>query len=92
MSEAEREEIVNHLATNPTAGVDLGGGLRKVRIARRGAGKSGGYRTIYVSGGAHMPLFLMTVYGKNEKANLSPKELSAAVALSKSIIASFGDT
>ncbi len=43
--------IVTFLAANPEAGVSLGGGLRKVRIAREGGGKSGGYRTLYVFGG-----------------------------------------
>lgn len=91
MSDDERMLLVNHIAANPLAGVELGGGLRKIRIARRGAGKSGGFRTIYVYAGQHIPLFLMTVYGKNEKANLSTKELATSVALSKAIVASYGD-
>ncbi len=42
MSDDERIGIVTYLAANPEAGVHLGGGLRKVRIARDGSGKSGG--------------------------------------------------
>ena len=60
-----------------------GGGLRKVRIPREGGGKSGGYRTIHVFGGAHMPIFLVTVFAKNEKDNLTRTEQAAAVALAK---------
>ena len=41
MSDEERMEIVVTLATNPEAGVALGGGLRKVRISRPDGGKSG---------------------------------------------------
>jgi hypothetical protein len=91
MSDEERDGIVIFLAANPDAGLSLGGGLRKVRIPRAGGGKSGGYRTLYVFGGRHMPLFLLTVFAKNEKDNLSKAELAAAVTLSKRLIASYGD-
>ena len=37
-----------------------------------------------------MPLFLLTVFAKNEKGNLSPTELAAAVALSKQLLATYG--
>ncbi len=91
MSDEERMAIVTLVATNPAAGVALGGGLRKVRIAREGGGKSGGYRTLYVFGGDTMPLFLLTVFAKNEKANLTKAEQAAAVALSKQLLATYGD-
>jgi hypothetical protein len=90
MSDDERIGIVTFLATNPEAGISLGGGLRKVRIARAGGGKSGGYRTLYVFGGSTMPLFLMTVFAKNEKDNLTKAEQAAAVALSKELLATYG--
>lgn len=90
MSEDERAGIVSYLAANPEAGVPLGGGLRKVRIAREGGGKSGGYRTLYVFGGATMPLFLLTVFAKNEKDNLTKAEQAAAVAVSKQLLATYG--
>lgn len=90
MTDAEREAMIGFIAAHPTAGIPLGGGLRKVRIARPGSGKSGGFRTIYVFGGETMPIFLITVFGKNEKSTLSPTEQTAAVALSKAIIASHG--
>ena len=38
-----------------------------------------------------MPLILVTVFAKNEKDNLTKAELAAAVALSKILVASFGD-
>jgi hypothetical protein len=91
MSELERESAINFIAANPEAGVSLGGGLRKVRIPREGGGKSGGYRTIYVFGGAHMPIFLITVFAKNEKANLSKTEQAAAVEMSRTLVAKYGD-
>lgn len=90
MSDDERIDLVNFLAANPEAGIALGGGLRKVRVPRTGEGKSGGYRTIYVFGGRHMPLILVTVFAKNEKDNLSKTELAEAVKLSKALIANYG--
>ena len=87
MTDEEREAIVVFLAANPEAGISLGGG---VRIAREGGGKSGGYRTLYVFGGAHVPLFLLTVFAKNEKDNLTKAEQAAAVELSKKLIATYG--
>lgn len=90
MTDEERLYIVSFLAANLEAGVSLGGGLRKVRVAREGGGKSGGYRTIYVFGGSTMPLFLLTVYAKNEKGNLTKAEQAAAVTLSKQLLATYG--
>ncbi|PVX29021.1 type II toxin-antitoxin system RelE/ParE family toxin [Sphingomonas pokkalii] len=91
MSDDERMALIDYVAANPEAGVSLGGGLRKVRFAREGGGKSGGYRTIYVFGGTHVPLFLVTVFAKNEKDNLSRTEQAELVALSKMLLASYGD-
>lgn len=91
MSDSEREAAILWIAGNPDVGVSLGGGLRKVRIPREGGGKSGGFRTIYVFGGRHMPIFLITVFAKNERANLTPKEQAAAVDLSKEIVAMWSD-
>lgn len=91
MTDAERLGLVNYIAANPEAGVSLGGGLRKVRVPREGGGKSGGYRTIYVFGGTDMPIFLITVFAKNEKDNLSKAEQGAAIQLSKILLDTYGD-
>ncbi|MFN9928582.1 MAG: type II toxin-antitoxin system RelE/ParE family toxin [Phenylobacterium sp.] len=91
MSAGERSALVDHVAANPEAGVSLGGGLRKLRFAREGGGKSGGFRTIYVFGGTTMPIFLVTVFAKNEKDNLSRTEQAELVAMSKALIAHYGD-
>lgn len=91
MSDDEREAAIQFIAANPTGGMSLGGGLRKIRIPREGGGKSGGFRTVYVFGGRHMPIFLVTVFAKNEKDNLTKTEQAAAVELSKRIVAMYGD-
>jgi len=91
MSDDERLSLISFIAASPEAGVSLGGGLRKIRIPREGGGKSGGYRTIYVFGGRHMPIYLITVFAKNEKDNLTKAEQAAAVELSRALIAAYGD-
>jgi len=49
------------------------GGLRKLRVAdpRRGKGKRGGARVIYLHVEEANVIFLVTVYGKNQKDDLS---------------------
>jgi hypothetical protein len=90
LSEDERAALIDFVAANPEAGVALGGGLRKVRFARQGAGKSGGYRILYIFGGVHMPIFLLTLFAKNEKDNLTKAELATAIEVSKTVIANYG--
>jgi len=92
MTEAERLGLVDYVAANPEAGISLGAGLRKLRVPREGGGKSGGYRTIYVFGGTHIPIFLITVFAKNEKDNLTKTEQAAAVKLSKLLLDTYGDS
>lgn len=75
MSDAERMALIDFIARNPTAGVSIGGGVRKLRFARDGGGKSGGFRVIhFYSGEADIPIFLITVFAKNEKSNLTRAE------------------
>ncbi len=90
MSDKERHDAILFIAANPDAGISLGGGLRKIRIPRSGQGKSGGFRTIYIFGGRHMPIFLLTVFAKNQKSNLTKAEQASAIEMSKKIIARYG--
>ncbi len=74
--EEERQELTDFLAYNPAAGDIIAGtgGLRKIRWALPGRGKSGGARVIYYYHDERIPLFLITAYQKNEQANLSLAE------------------
>ncbi|MFO1433359.1 MAG: type II toxin-antitoxin system RelE/ParE family toxin [Candidatus Competibacteraceae bacterium] len=76
LSHEERQDLIDHLAMFPTAGVIISGtgGIRKLRWGRQGMGKSGGVRVIYYFHNEQMPLYLLTVFGKGEKANLSKAE------------------
>lgn len=83
LSAAERTDVVAYLAANPAAG-DLmqgTGGVRKLRWARGGRGKSGGVRVIYYFHSEAMPLYLLTMFGKNQKANLSRAERNELAGL-----------
>src|SRR6266702_66137 len=64
---------------------DLGGGLLKKRIARRGQGKSGGFRTIVATNRADRWFF---VYGfaKNERANIDDDEEAALKKLAETLL------
>ncbi len=76
LTEAVRFEIIDWIADNPTAGdpIEGTGGARKVRFAGKGKGKSGGYRVITFFSGTEVPVFLLNVFAKNEKTNLTAKE------------------
>lgn len=70
------QDIVAAVARDPLAGDLMAGtgGARKLRHASDGKGKSGGVRTIHYLGGDDIPTFLLGVYGKSGKANLSMAE------------------
>ena len=76
LSEDERDALIAYLSLHPNAGVIIkgAGGIRKLRWARSGHGKSGGTRVIYYFHSQQMPLYLLTIFGKNEKANISGEE------------------
>jgi hypothetical protein len=65
---------------------DLGGGVIKQRIARRGQGKSGGFRVVILYRRGARAFF---VYGfaKSERANISQDELAALKELSTEMLA-----
>lgn len=76
ISEEERASIVATIAKDPSAGniIRGTGGARKLRIAKPGGGKSGGYRVITFYADETMPVFLLDVYSKDRQANLSDAE------------------
>src|SRR4029077_19541675 len=91
-SEEERADIVAVLAADPESGDVIGatGGFRKVRVARRGMGKSGGARVVYIWRNERFPVFLTTVFPKNEKENLSMAERIALKKRADSIFETYG--
>jgi hypothetical protein len=79
LGDEERMAIVDAIAANPMMGDEVqgSGGARKVRFAGRGKGKSGGYRVITFFSGPDIPVFLLNVFGKGDRANLSKAEVNA---------------
>jgi hypothetical protein len=78
IGESERRTIVDWMAANPEAG-DLivgSGGARKIRFAASGRGKSGGYRVVTYFGGGDLPVFLLNVFKKGDRVNLSRAEIN----------------
>lgn len=85
MQDSELADIATYIAENPTAGDIMPGcgGARKLRYAKPGKGKSGGYRIITYFGGCDVPVFLLTVFGKSEKVSLSMRDRNALSDLTK---------
>lgn len=79
MSELERRAAVDAVAADPAAGdmIEGSGGCRKLRIARRGQGKSGGYRVVSAYVGPARPVYLLAVLAKGSRANFSQSEIAA---------------
>jgi hypothetical protein len=79
LSGADIDRIVSRVASDPEGGAVIPGtgGARKVRFAGRGKGKSGGYRVITFYTGPDLPVFLLTVFGKGEKVDLTTAERNA---------------
>src|SRR5215471_13672803 len=91
-SEEERADIVALLAADPECGdvIRGTGGFRKVRVARKGMGKSGGARVVYIWRNERFPVFLITVFPKNEKENLSMAERNALRKRADAIFETYG--
>ena len=76
LTDDEIIEIAAVIADDPLAGDLMAGtgGARKMRHAGRGKGKRGGYRTIHYFGGSDVPVFLLAIYGKGDRDNLTKAE------------------
>jgi hypothetical protein len=91
MSPEEVRPLVDYLAFHPMAGDEMAGtgGCRKLRWAGKGRGKSGGFRTITFYSGTNMPVFLITVFAKGERANLSKDERNGLAKMTKALVAEY---
>jgi hypothetical protein len=90
---AERENIsdedICEAAARANAGridADLGGGVIKQRIARRGEGKSGGFRTIVLFRRETMAVFAYG-FAKSDRGNIRRDELKAFRMLARDVLA-----
>ena len=92
LKKEEKTSIINYLAFHPQSGdvMQGTGGIRKLRWSAQGKGKSGGVRVIYYYHNGTMPLFLLTVFGKGEKANLSKVESNELAKFTKLLLQHYG--
>lgn len=76
MTGEERQDLVVYLSKNPDVGdiIPGTGGARKFRIPFKGKGKRGGARVVTYFAGEDVPVFLLDVYAKGDKINLSQAE------------------
>jgi hypothetical protein len=79
LSEEERQAVIEAVAADPLQGDPIrgSGGVRKVRFAGRGKGKSGGYRIVTAYFGPDIPIYLLALLSKGERANFSAMEVAA---------------
>lgn len=91
LGEDEKDALITYIAAHPDAGVILQGtgGLRKLRWAREGKGKSGGVRVVYFFHNESMPVFMLSIFGKGEKENLSKAERNDFAKLAKALVKTY---
>lgn len=92
MTEAEMRAVVELVAEDPKAG-DLivgSGGCRKLRVAGKGRGKSGGYRVVTFFAGEDVPVFLLAVLAKGSRANFTAAECALMKKAAKAARESLG--
>jgi len=77
LSDDEYKNVQSSLITNPTAGrvIKGGNGLRKLRWAIAGSGKSGGIRIIYFYLMEHDIVYMIFTYKKTEQEDLTKAQL-----------------
>ncbi|MEJ1360231.1 MAG: type II toxin-antitoxin system RelE/ParE family toxin [Candidatus Sedimenticola sp. (ex Thyasira tokunagai)] len=94
ISESEKQGIINYLAAHPHAGAIMQGtgGIRKFRWASGNKGKSGGARVIYYYHNETMPLFLLSLFGKSEKANLTKSERNELAKFTDLLVRNYGES
>lgn len=85
LSISEKDELIDYLAIHVKAGdlITGTGGIRKLRWSAQGKGKSGGVRVIYYYHNKTIPLFLLAMFSKGEKDNLSKSERNELTKLTK---------
>ena len=93
LSNSERQSIINYLAVHPSAGAIMQGtgGIRKLRWSAQGKGKSGGVRIIYYHHNESIPLFLLTLFGKGEKTNLTKAGRNDLAKFTSLLVKNYGD-
>ena len=93
LGESEIDKLKNFLSLNPQSGDIIPGlrGIRKIRWQVNQKGKSGGARIIYFFYNTNMPVFLLDIYRKSEKSDMSFKEKKMLNNMVDELIDSYGE-
>lgn len=77
LTDDEYRHLQDTLISHPDVGkvIPGSGGLRKIRVAYQGKGKSGGLRTIYYWAGAEDRIYMVYMYAKSKRGDLTPTQL-----------------
>lgn len=77
LSDDSYADLQFYLIENPDVGdVIVGsGGLRKFRWRAKGRGKRGGLRVVYYWADSHGYIYMVTIYSKKEKDDLTKDEI-----------------
>lgn len=89
--EESYRQLQNELLKNPEKGnlVKGSGGVRKVRMPLPGSGKSGGARVMYLYLELRDIVYLLSLYTKKEKDNLTQAELKVVKSVAQAIKKSY---
>ena len=87
LSDEEYRVLQTVLVDDPERGavIEGGGGIRKMRYAAHGRGKSGGLRVIYYWLREEHQIYLLVIYPKSKKDDLNAKEIAILRALVKEL-------
>ena len=87
LPDEEFRNLQNLLVMNPERGAIIrgSGGIRKLRFGILDRGKSGGLRLIYYWKKEFQQIFLLVIYSKSKKDNLSSAETALLRKLVKEI-------
>lgn len=81
------DRIKSEILKDPGKGdlIKGAGGLRKIRVAKEGKGKSGGYRVIYLDLPTTAKTYLLLFYSKNVIENLTTEQLNILKNIAKEL-------
>lgn len=90
-NEQERRKLIDYVAANPDAGDKMPGtgGARKLRWGAGAKGKSGGVRVITFYSGPPIPVFLLTIFGKGQRIDLTRSERNELRDTLKRLVAAY---
>ncbi len=90
VTDEERAAVVLAIASDPAAGdvIPGTGGIRKIRIAGKGKGKSGGCRIISYYTADDVPVLLLALVSKGQRADISQAERNVL----RTVVATLAET